>query len=190
MSPASLPSAASPVERFETAAARWYAEERQATRPARIPGPLPTSLALLPLVVLSLAIRFGAPDVQTHASAEPSILLDVLVTDTGYQLRITDVTQEGWPHPQRVASVVPLLEARRTFVYRVDGQDPSGPLLAAAVDLLAPTGEARPRVWLRADDAIPWDQVLTAGQALEPLKGGDLPENSGPLARVSLDVRP
>ena len=190
MSPPPLQTSASRADRFETAAARWYAEETEAGRSPRLPGPLPTTLALLPLVVLSLAIRLGAPAEHAVGSVEPTILLDVLVTDTGYQLRVTDVTEDGWPHPQRVGSVVPLLEAGRTFVYRVDGQDPSGPLLAAAMDLLSPTGEQNPRVWLRAGDAIPWDQVLVAGQALEPLKGDDLPQDAGPLARVSVDVRP
>lgn len=184
------PSLTMSPERFDTAAARWYAEEQEAARPGRMLGPLPTTLALLPLVVLSLAIRFGAPDGHTGELAAPSILLDVLVTDTGYQLRVTDVAEEGWPSPQRAASVVPLSEARWTYVYRVAGQDPSGPLLAAALDLLAPTGEPHPRVWLRADDAVPWDRVLVAGQALRPLKGDDLPEDAGPLARVSVDARP
>lgn len=187
---ATEPSRTPPPGRFETAAARWYAEEVEATRPARLPGSLPTSLALLPLVILSLAIRLGTPGAGPGAEATPNILLDVLVTDSGYQLRVTDVALEGWPSPQRVASAVPLLEARRTYVYRIEGQDPSDALLAAAVDLLAPSGEVHPRVWLRADDAIPWQQVLVAGQALEPLKGDDLPEDAGPLARVSVDARP
>ena len=148
------------AERFDTAAARWHAEEQEAKRAARMPGPLPTTLALLPLLVLSLGMRLSVPAAEPYQDRAPSILLDVLVTDTGYQLRVTDVTEEGWPDPQRAASFVPLLEAGRTYVYRVEGQDPSSALIAAAKDLLAPTGEARPRVWLRAEDEVPWDRVL------------------------------
>ncbi len=192
MSQPTAPEPTAPDEgaRFGTAAARWYAEEREATRPARLPGPLPTSLALLPLLVLSLAIRMAAPEAPAEPPVPPNILLEVLVTDTGYHLRVTDVAAEGWPSPQRSGAPVPLLEARRTHVYRFEGQDSSDALLAAALDLLAPTGVAHPRVWLRADDAVPWAEVLVAGQALQPLKGDDLPDDAGPLARVSVDARP
>lgn len=171
-----------------TAAARWHAEQIEAAERARLPGPLPTSLALLPLLLASLLLRPAAAPSEDRPQEESPLLLDVLVTDTGYRLRVTDVTAEGWPPPQRSWEAAQLLEERRSYVYRIAGHDPSRALLAAARDLLGPEGRVPPRLWLRAEDAVPWEAVLEAGQALRPLHGAE--QDPSPLASVALDVRP
>jgi hypothetical protein len=187
------PSPGAPVQepaRYETAAARWYAEERAVVeRQQRVPGTLPTGIALLPLIVLALTVRLTTPPAPEATRAEPELLLEVLATDTGYRLRLTDVAVEGWPQPQRADGGAPLEQSRQTYVYRIAGQDPSASLLAAARDLLRGSGQ-RPRIWLRGEDQVPWEQLLVAGEALTPLRGDADRIDQGLLARVSVDARP
>jgi len=181
----SRPAAQSLAEEAPTAWARWY--EEQQDEPKRLPGPLPTALLLLPLLLLSVGLRSTAWTPQEAPAAQARILLEVLVTEQGYRLRVTDVSVEGWPSPLDGGSRAPLLPSRQSYVYRTGPLAEADGLLPAAQDLLG--GTVQPTVWLRGEDSIPWQQVLQAAEALEPLRPPD-ERGRGPLAHVALDVRP
>lgn len=164
-----------------TAVGRWWDEQQR--RPD--PGPGPALLVVLPLLVLTLLVRWAALSPAPAEVAEPRPpLLEVLVTETGWRLRVSDL-RAGWPAPQRADGVAALHEGRCTYVYR--GFSGDGPLLAAARDLVGPG--TTPRVWLRAEDSVPWVRVLEAGEALSGLDA-QARSDAGPLARVSVDARP
>jgi hypothetical protein len=165
-----------------TAVGRWW-DERQA-RPQ--PGPGPAPLVVIPLLVLTLLVHWSTLPDPVDPPGEPlPPLLEVLVTETGWRLRITDPSAAGWPDPQRADGMAELRQGRCTYVYR--GFDGDGPLLAAARELLGPG--VTPRVWVRAEDSVAWARVLEAGEALSGLDAGDWTD-AGPLARVSVDARP
>ncbi len=179
------PTAASLGEEAPTAWARWYEEQRGESK--RLPGPIPTALLLVPLLLLSLGLRSSVSLSQEDPAAEARILLEVLVTERGYRLRVTDVSREGWPSPLAGGDRAPLLPSRQSYVYRTGPLAEADGLLSAAQDLLG--GDVRPTVWLRGEDAIPWQQMLHAAEALEPLTPPDA-RGRRPLAHVALDVRP
>ncbi|MCP4871286.1 MAG: hypothetical protein GY898_21460 [Proteobacteria bacterium] len=146
---------------------------------------MPALVVVLPLLVLTLLVRWAAmPPAPPEPAEPPPPLLEVLVTETGWRLRVTD-TRTGWPEPQRADGLAELLEGRTTYVYR--GFDGDGPLLAAARDLVG--SGVTPRVWLRAEDSVPWARVLESGETLSGLDAR-YRTDMGPLARVSVDVRP
>ncbi|MCO4770425.1 MAG: hypothetical protein KDA24_10380 [Deltaproteobacteria bacterium] len=158
-------------------------------RPASM---IPALLALLPALALSGWTR--AYIAEKHSALEPvvevedadrQVVLEVLIAEGGYRLRISEPEREGWQPPLRTARRT-RLDGRETFVALGPGLPPSR-VVTAAEDLLE-DGE-RPLVQLRAEDAIPWARVLEAGEALEPLLGRPL-DTSSLLAGMLVDARP
>ncbi len=115
-------------ERSNTAVGRWWQEEE-----TRVPGPGPATLLVLPLIAITLLLRFaGAPPATAEAVA-PRPLLEVLVTETGFRLRLTDVSVEGFPPPLRAEEQsFALVEGRTTYGYRTAGRGARSALLRAA----------------------------------------------------------
>jgi len=153
-------------------------------RPAAM---IPAFLALLPALALTAWTRAHWPaEVEVVEEAEPGqALLEVLIAEGGYRLRVTDLHAEGWQPPLRSANHTPV-SARQVFVARAPGL-PADLVVEAAMDLL---GDRRdPVIQLRAEDAIPWHRLVEAGEALEPLLGRSL-ESEGLLAGVLVDARP
>lgn len=158
-------------------------------RPAAM---IPALLALLPALMLSGWTRAHFADRQAELEVEaaeqevPSrVVLEVLIAEGGYRLRISEPEREGWEPPLRTARRT-RLDGRETFVPRGPGL-PAARVLSAAEFLLG--DNEQPRVQLRAEDAIPWAHVLEVGEALEPLLGRPLGTGSL-LAGMLVDARP
>ncbi len=153
-------------------------------RPAAM---IPAFLALLPALALTGWTRLHWPvEAQAPPAAEQGqALLEVLIAEGGYRLRVTDLDAQGWQAPLRSARHTPVDE-RQTFVARAPGL-PAHLVVDAALELL---GDRRdPVIQLRAEDAIPWHRLVEAGEALEPLLGRSLAQE-GLLAGVLVDARP
>jgi len=155
-------------------------------RPAAM---IPALLALLPALALSGWTRAHylepAPEPTVEVSTETTVVLEVLITEGGYRLRVSEPDRQGWQPPLRTARRT-RLHARETFVPRGPGLPPA--VVAQAAASLLSEGE-HPLVQLRAEDAIPWAQVLEAGEALEPLLGRPI-DTASLLAGMLVDARP
>ncbi len=150
---------------------------------------LPALLALLPALALSGWTRAHVAahdETLVRGPEEPGrVVLEVLIAEGGVRLRVSEPDRDGWRPPLRTARRT-RLDARETFVPQGPGLPPAT-ILDAAHALLRP-GE-QPLVQLRAEDAIPWADVLAAGEALEPLLGRPI-ESSDLLAGMLVDARP
>ena len=148
---------------------------------------IPAFLALLPALALTGWTRahWPAEAVEVVTEEPGQALLEVLIAEGGYRLRVTDLSAEGWQPPLRSANHTPV-GPREIFVARGPGLPPYL-VVDAALELL----DARrdPVIQLRAEDAIPWHRLVEAGEALEPLLGRSL-ETEGLLAGVLVDARP
>ena len=155
----------------------------------RFTGMAVTVLALLPAMALAVWTRAAWPDAAAFNSTaveEPGpALLEVLVTEGGCRLRLTDLARDGWQPPMRPSPRTPL-DDRWTWVPRGPGLDEAGALVDAARRLTEPHRGIR--VQLRGDDQAPWHLVVAAGQALAPL-GGQV-EAPSLLAGLLVDARP
>ena len=149
---------------------------------------VPAFLALLPALVLTGWTRLHWPQESESEAVqeEPGqALLEVLIAEGGYRLRVTDLHAQGWQPPLRSANHTPVSD-RQTFVARAPGLPPHL-VVDAALELL---GDRRnPVIQLRAEDAIPWYRLVEAGEALEPVLGRSL-DPEGLLAGVLVDARP
>jgi hypothetical protein len=149
---------------------------------------IPAVLALLPALALTAWTRAHWPDeaqVEVVQEEAGQALLEVLIAEGGYRIRVTDLHAEGWQPPLRSANHTPVSD-RQTFVARAPGL-PAHLVMDAALELLGDRRE--PVIQLRAEDAIPWYRLVEAGEALEPLLGRTL-ESEGLLAGVLVDARP
>lgn len=149
---------------------------------------IPAFLALLPALALTGWTRLHWPaeaQVEVIQEEQGPALLEVLIVEGGYRLRVTDLHAEGWQPPLRSANHTPV-DDRQAFVARAPGLPPHL-VVDAALELL---GDRRdPVIQLRAEDAIPWHRLVEAGEALEPLLGRAL-DTEGLLAGVLVDARP
>ena len=157
-------------------------------RPAAM---LPALLALLPALVLSAWTRahWEEPQSEVEASAADrvpaEVVLEVLIAEGGYRLRVTRPDHQGLRLPLRSARRT-RLSTREAFIPRAPGFPPD--LVVTAALTLLREGES-PLVQLRAEDSLPWARILEAGDALEPLLGSHRRAESQ-LAGLLLDARP
>jgi len=153
---------------------------------------IPALIALLPALVLSGWTRahFANQEIETEVSevGEPipgEVVLEVLIAEGGYRLRVSAPEIDGWEPPLRTARRT-WLDGQETFVPRGPGLPPSRVLSAAEVLL---GRNEQPRVQLRAEDSIPWADVIEAGEALEPLLGRPI-DTEALMAGMLVDARP
>lgn len=149
---------------------------------------IPAILALLPALALTAWTRAHWPanePVEQIAEEPGQALLEVLIAEGGYRLRVTDLDADGWQPPLRSANHTPV-GPHQVFVPRAPGL-PASLVVDAAVELLGDRTD--PVIQLRAEDAIPWHRLVEAGEALEPLLGRSL-ETDRLLAGVLVDARP